>query len=1414
MGDASMSVEQATGIDGEITGAVRQRDHETVAARPNFPSRIAEIHLTAQNRLQKITQLLNLQVPQEEPQKPVTPDDVLNHLEMLDKEESLTTSEYLLRSRHTLQESTQLKDSALGQKKKLEEQAHPLQADLKIDIDPRMEALNRARGIRKLLVRREKGRLTTQKSGIQGQLAELENQIQAKKQFIDQIEAKEKPVRQKQKNAILITEEALMTTVGQEIEDIRIRYEQLLHEILQDGTVASDIRETYIEQIIKPEIEEHTSGREQGEDKQDEFFKALHSYIDHREEPNIRTSSYRQALDSSIYGRADLAEPLMNREDEAVIKNLVAKIAADNIRPILNLARRHLGANDSRNKLDELIIVKSLGPPSFLGETATKGTFGKEVYKYINEAKHLDWTYDYINEVRSWQGVKYSRKANELFREEIQKQDQIYYSELLDASIGFKEDDLIKDPSNRNFAIRDLKYYPTPDAIRNLVLITGVSVPTDLAREAGRTLLTLSKKPEWKNILDRAEKVYPALSNLRSVLESLKSLRQDSRQDQYQGEYGWYPEIHQVTQDFALSILRDQQAQADLVVLALLTMSNPSQLDLLDPSLNLSIGQKFFKQTKKLTVSESREIKLGLFNNEFIRMDKLLTDIPELEINESNWRSLLMTFVASQAGYFHFSEQSRNRIEELFNNSHVKDFCLNNLRREYMDYLASGNLDQIPFTLYFTTDFIKHGGGAGPLTQIKSLSNFINIFRTTLDGGSTTDENKNTIFQKLHTIENRFDKEKWSNENRTDFYNISSDILPADPNLFSDFMKAFDNLNPSELRRFMREIYPLYGVQLALMEKTDKEGKKSYDQAQLVNLRKDFQAFSISINTKENPLEIQKAKLIREISKLFKDRFGIIKVPKEFTEDNVRSLTNISLYLSNLHERDAIKETELGYYLSLMLNNKWDDFRCGVEIDPQTFIEPKRAEEIRDIMKKRTELNPLNPENLGIPESDIPEFVRILQEEVQNVAVGDIETIDVKLNNVILNLRQLEDPDLYPEPLDKERMRLLLSYGNRKVGAVSSKMYQSLQNPSKSVQYSEDEQKIKAEITRIAQDSNFDLSADNIKKHFQEGIRPLSTIVNMLQFVNEAQAEHEIKSIRQLLQPSQEIIEVFSRLGEEFKPTSGAFALSSDLDYLDNVIVKKEGSLKPNEKKLLVEYTGRIREQVIKLQEIFDKTKDKFSSLKQGSITTNNQLLKDKLDQIDKIINTPTTQQAIVSTMTNNLNTVIENMRECLSCTKKGFNNDTNLTFGDSNKFYLYSQSEGQTRESISDEILFLDPIIHQDGTSEMAFVFDRIYGVQTPTILTNQLETVIKKYRQLKQKYPLAKLSIFVTDSAIATAGLSQDMLKSRIQNSMGGNAYINEEQVNVDIAESAMADHYIEFGGDGRSSGKRDVKGVVIRI
>jgi hypothetical protein len=179
--------------------------------------------------------------------------------------------------------------------------------------------------------------------------------------------------------------------------------------------------------------------------------------------------------------------------------------------------------------------------------------------------------------------------------------------------------------------------------------------------------------------------------------------------------------------------------------------------------------------------------------------------------------------------------------------------------------------------------------------------------------------------------------------------------------------------------------------------------------------------------------------------------------------------------------------------------------------------------------------------------------------------------------------------------------------------------------------------------------------------------------------------------------------------------------------------------------------------------------------------------------------------------MTGDLNSMIENMRECLACTRQGCNNDTDLTFGDANKFYLMNQAAESHKGNLSDEVIFVAPTIRQNGEAEISFVLDKLYGSRTPDMLISHLASVCKKYSALKAQFPQSKISIFVSGTALSSSGCSPEKLAAAIKE-MHSNLKSGEEQVTVNVPESAFADHYIEFGGGGRTAGKREVQGVAI--
>ena len=363
----------------------------------------------------------------------------------------------------------------------------------------------------------------------------------------------------------------------------------------------------------------------------------------------------------------------------------------------------------------------------------------------------------------------------------------------------------------------------------------------------------------------------------------------------------------------------------------------------------------------------------------------------------------------------------------------------------------------------------------------------------------------------------------------------------------------------------------------------------------------------------------------------------------------------------------------------------------------------------------------------------------------------------------------------------------------------------------KRVEMSGREREIRTKISRIFGINNWTLET---VKGVQDRMQPFSLVINMINKMEEEKVDENIKELQKRLTPERRVVEIFNRLGEEFKQESGAMALSRDLSYLESIIVKDDKKITPEEKTEVATYLDSIREKMKDLENSLDKVREYFNKINKSVHLKDNLLLKNRLADIEKIIYSEEHTSMIISHMTKDLNLIIENMRQCLGCMRKETNNDTNLAFGDYNKFYLMNQSEKE-KGSISDEIVFFVPIKKPNGEQEMSFVMDRVYGSKTSDVLISNIISINKKYQALKKVAPGARLSISVSKDAMASVGLDFEILKKRLQE-VDKNMKFEEkdEGLVANIPESALSDNYIEFGNGGaRQTGERTFSGLIIR-
>ena len=806
---------------------------------------------------------------------------------------------------------------------------------------------------------------------------------------------------------------------------------------------------------------------------------------------------------------------------------------------------------------------------------------------------------------------------------------------------------------------------------------------------------------------------------------------------------------------------------------------------------------------------------------------RLLVSSPEEFIEGSkgictdkNWQLLLSYYILVDGEELRIDKDSENLLRSIFSASHPenRDLCLKELQKEYREYIGSGG-KTLPIQSSIIVRSVDKAEGAGDLKYIEGIATLMSELEkcrleskkiATYTGKEFTlavpAKTLALVCEGLLLQEERFDKERWDENDKTAFYNISRSIIEAAPSLYTDFLELFKIMNARELKQFAREYYPLYQANLVVLQNEN----GLYNARKLVKVRKRLEDLRDTLAESEDKgkaLMGEKEKLVKALQQNIEQRFGLKKLPETITDEHIRSMQDCIRYLANLRHRDATKELLIAFYLGLNLNGEWETFRAGGEIDLSGYFDEKKTALLKDILERRKELFTALEKDLGLAGEDSKRFFETLQEETISNMIGNIQTIDVKLGNAKRSIEDLADPDIYEDKKEKESLALVMEKG-RLVGATLAKIFG--RSSGKNMALSREEMDIEARIREIYEVKEW--KPAEVKK-IQDVMQIPSLVSGIIRKLDEEKVDENIRKLESLLKPSDEIIAIMNEFGEEFKPTSGAMALSQDLTYLENIIVKNDHKVTPENKVKLNEYLGAIRTQMGVLESLYARTKEYFEKIKKSTHGRTNRILKDRLSEIETILYQKEEASAITTKVTANLNTIIENMRQCLGCLRKEVNNDTNLTFGDPNKFYVVSQS-GSEKGSNADQIAFFVPVEYEDGSREVSFVLDQVYGAKSADVLVAHVNASLKKYALLKKEFNNANMSIYVTDAAMMSVGLEKENAAEKIS-ALNNSLEIKETKATADILKSELADHYIEFGGAGaRTAGGREISGLRISL
>jgi len=798
---------------------------------------------------------------------------------------------------------------------------------------------------------------------------------------------------------------------------------------------------------------------------------------------------------------------------------------------------------------------------------------------------------------------------------------------------------------------------------------------------------------------------------------------------------------------------------------------------------------------------------LDLFNDYTNKHDEIFKNIENKdEINDKNWIDIVWLYSAIE--YFEddetISDEIKSSIRGLINNEDKKDSIKDFIYKKLFELLKKSlsdksnlNNEEIALLAVLNKKWLWN------MWQSESLAKFIYQINKL---GKNYKFNK--AFTEIKWEINKFINihKKDSNELINSFYEVSTSLLERSPAIYRNVVELLNKLNSEEQKLFYKEIFPLYNVELFLWENPwqYKLLWKKVDnnvEWQLILMHERIKMLLDKLNNDTNIdvnslLLEEKNILVENIKQLFKEKFWIKKIPTEFSNKNIESIRWHSIYLSNMHERDEEKTAVLWYFLALKLDGKRSEFRTWKDFDPSEYMYDSKVYILREYLSNRSERNSVYKlEN--IEEND----KIVLQENESNTIIWNTNWITDRLKTIEGNIKTLLDDDIY-----SERQRIIKKYIDKNLWKLLAKQFQILSG--KAIPLSDEENKILSDLSNELWDNLTDIN--NIQK-LQNECKFISAILNFINKILNENLPKEIQDFENLCKPSNEHLELLKKIWINLEDDL-IVSSNSYLTYIESGIKKWENKLTQEEFNSLNEYIIKVNKELTDLYGIKDKLTVLYEDFKDKIIDKyfDNTELKERFESMSPYFFTKADveKENIVSLMTNDLDIVIKNIRQCLWCKNKWCNNDTDLSFGCDDRFFI-TTSHREWDWSFADELVTLLP--RSPKKEWFTFVMDKIYGNNWSTdILLNNIYVILKKIDKLSPNLK-KQLSIFVPD------GIELRLDKEWVEKikKQYNWAIIEKSDITVTVEEQPITDSYHEFGGIGcRSTWDATIPWYLIKI
>ncbi len=387
------------------------------------------------------------------------------------------------------------------------------------------------------------------KRDLEQQLKDLlqEHQILQEDARIQAVKEDEKRNEHRKNDVKIISSHELdVQNIKKDFETIRDEYRALAVDVIRNTPALQEIRKGFIKNQIEPKLEElYRKGSLTAAEKT-ELVAEVIRFSQLVPDENLKFYSNPQAFYNKLQELSysdqgmlrDMVECLINHRDQIFLEQFIFTMAESDINALKPLIAESSG-------------ISAFDIANFQAAVFSREDFNRDLMTTQTRGMNTDdYLYAYLKKekIMLLKALKESPTMQSLFGDQIKQAETDLQNLLLEKSLV----------DNQGEYISGLIDFPSPEAIRNLVLIASADYQNYRTVNANIALKTLAAKNNWNQILDDAIRKYPDLVNTREVLQNWSY-----------SEYSNYPPLVEVASAFSKTVFEDSRQEKSLQSLAL-----------------------------------------------------------------------------------------------------------------------------------------------------------------------------------------------------------------------------------------------------------------------------------------------------------------------------------------------------------------------------------------------------------------------------------------------------------------------------------------------------------------------------------------------------------------------------------------------------------------------------------------------------------------------------------------------------------------------------------------------------------------------------------------------------------------------------------------------------------------------------